>query len=500
MNRRDFFKATGLGAAAGALTLPRWLRAAAKSAPESQHGGVPNASRPNFLFILTDDQGWGDAAFAGHPYVKTPNLDRLAAESTWIRQFYVANPVCSPTRCSFMTGQYPARFRIHGHFASPAQNAARDMPNRLEPSVPNVASILKGAGYATGHFGKWHLGMTPVNEYGFDDSATMVSGKEGNRPLAGEEEQSKPHFWGRSTRMIVDETIGFIRKNEGRSFYVNVWTLLPHARLDPTPEQLAVYQDAVFDPDHPSWGEWMREYFKQAQDPQQQMRVFLASLTDLDEQVGRLLKFLDDEGLADNTVVVFASDNGPEDYHVANAANAGVGSPGPLRARKRSLYEGGIRTFSLVRWPGRVPAGRRDEESVVGSVDFLPTVCSLAGVSLPDTVKPDGEDVSDIWMGKSRPRRRPLFWEWLFNVAGNKEYAPPPLAVRDGNWKLLFNPTGDRVELYDIPRDSAEKRNVATDHPDVVARLRKLGLEWQATLPAAKPRNVSTTKKPASNE
>jgi N-acetylgalactosamine-6-sulfatase len=471
--------------AAGLLAWPAASRSAA-------------ADRPNVILILTDDQGWGDAHFAGHPYVKTPHLDRLASQGTWFRQFYVASTVCSPSRCALMTSHYPARHQIHGHFADHALNQARHMPDWLDPQTVTVTRLLRDAGYATGHFGKWHLGSgagapTP-GDYGIDAHRTVNA----NGPALGGDvraEQNEPFFRAKSTAMIVDETIAFIRANKGRPFYVNVWTLLPHAPLKPTPEQLAPYATLSPRADDPAFGHWMQQYLGAARDLKSQMQVFCASLTDLDAQLGRLMQALDELKLADNTIVFFTSDNGPEDYRIGNAANAGVGSAGPLRARKRSMYEGGIRTFGLLRWPGRVPAGRVDETSVLGGVDWLPTVCKLAGVTVPDDVRPDGEDVSDIWLGRPRPRRKPLHWEWLFRVWGD-EYHPPMLAIRDGPWKLFVNHDGSRVELYDIPRDVAERQNVADAHPEIVKDLTAKALAWQKSLPSSKAREAATDGKP----
>jgi N-acetylgalactosamine-6-sulfatase len=450
------------------------------------------SGKPNVIFILTDDQGWGDARFAGHPYVSTPNLDKFASQSTWLRQFYVASTVCSPSRCAFLTSQAPARHLIHGHFAEHATNAARHMPDWLNPTTPTLASLLKGAGYATAHFGKWHLGhgagAPPPTDYGFDVSnAVNATGVQ-----LGNEGQD-PYFRARSTAMIVDETIRFIREHKDGPFYVNVWTLLPHALLKPTPEQLAGYDGLAPDAKAPGFGRWMRDYLAHAKDLTSQMKVFCASLTDLDTQLGRLFAALDELQLADNTVIFFSSDNGPEDYRIGNAANAGVGSTGPLRARKRSLYEGGIRTFGLVRWPGHIPAGRRDEASVTSAVDFLPTVCRLAGVAVPASLQPDGEDVSDIWLGGSRPRTKPLHWEWLFNVAGGKDggYLPPMLAVRDGDWKLFVNHNGTGAQLYHIPKDIAEEHDLAAQHPDVVKALTATALDWTKSLPVSPARDAA---------
>jgi len=288
-----------------------------------------------------------------------------------------------------MTGHFPARHRVHGHFASHAVNARRDMPDWLDPKVATVTRLLQQAGYATAHFGKWHLGSgqgapTP-SAYGIDVSRTVNS----NGP--GWPDANSIDFRARSSRLIVDETIRFIEQHKDGPFYVNVWSLVPHATLNPTKEQMAPY----------------RRYGPQRVPYVGASPIYYASVTDLDTQVGRLLKRLDELGLARNTLVLFSSDNGPEDIHIRNANHSGVGSPGPFRGRKRSLYEGGVRLPFLVRWPGHVPAGRVDDADVVTGVDFLPTICRLAGVKLPPGLKLDGEDRSDVLLGASKPRTKP---------------------------------------------------------------------------------------------
>jgi len=457
---------------------------------------APNAcasspkTRPNIIFILTDDQGWNDAHFAGHPYVKTPNLDRFASQSTWFRQFYVASTVCSPSRSAFLTGRYPARHQIHGHFASDTENAARSMPNWLDPNATTLAKLLHDSGYATAHFGKWHLGQNkdapPPAKYGFGVSKTA----DGSGPAF--EEKQDPYFRAKSTALIVDETIKFIKEHKNQPFYANVWTLLPHAPLQPTSEQLKVYESLAPSANAPAFGPWMQKYLAKAKDLKSQMQVFCASLTDLDTQLGRLLDSLEEMKLAENTIIFYSSDNGPEDYRVSNATNAGVGNTGQLRARKRSMYEGGIRTFGLLRWPGHVAAGCVDETSVIGSVDFLPSICKVAGVSVPASLQPDGEDVSEIWLGRShRPRTKPLYWEWLFTVAGGNAdgYMPPALAIRDGDWKLLLNHDGTQTQLFEIPKDIGEEHDVAPAHPDLVQSLTAKARAWLKTLPPSKARD-----------
>ncbi|MCP5113011.1 MAG: sulfatase-like hydrolase/transferase, partial [bacterium] len=259
----------------------------------------------------------------------------------------------------------------------------------------------------------------------------------------------------------------FIDANKDGPFYINVWTLVPHATLHPTEEQMQPY--LRFGP--------RGVPYKGAS------RIYYSSVTDLDAQVGRLMAKLDETKLAGNTLVIFSSDNGPEDIYINNANHSGIGSAGPLRGRKRSLYEGGVRVPFIVRWPGKTPAGRIDDSSVIAGVDFLPTIASIAGVELPSAMKPDGEDRSAALLGKPAPRTKALFWEWRFRIFGHVSNMSPMLAVRDGKWKLLMNPDRGRIELYDIPRDPREKNNIADANPSVVRRLSEKALAWQKTLP-----------------
>jgi len=424
------------------------------------------AARPNFLFILADDLGWGDLGCYGNGQIRTPNIDRMAKQGTLFTQFYVNGSVCSPSRCAFFTGQYPARHRIHGHYATPEQNKARGMSQFLDPKVPNAASLLKSAGYATAHVGKWHLGSRSggpePGAYGFD---FVGSGELDGADGPGDD----PYYRAHSTSNFVNEVIQFVTKNKDKPFYAQLWTLVPHATLNPTPEQLKGYAtQRASGPNFP--------HASAAQ-------IFYASVTDLDTQVGRLLKVLDELGLAKNTLVFLSSDNGPEDIHVKNAGHSGVGSAGPFRGRKRSLYEGGIRVPGIIRWPGRVPAGVVDDTSIVAGVDWLPTVCKLAGVEIPAAHKLDGEAMADVFFGTQRARATPLMWEWRFRIMGEPFHHSPQLAIREGDWKLLMNPDRSRVELYDIKKDLTQLNNVAEKHPDLIARLGERLLAWKNELP-----------------
>ena len=422
-------------------------------------------ARPNFIFVFADDLGWGDLSCYGNDRVKTPNLDRLAEQGTLFTQFYVSGSVCSPSRTAIMTSHYPARHGVHGHYATHEMNERRDMTNWVDPAAHTVTRLLGRAGYATAHFGKWHLGSgvgapTP-GAYGIDNHRTVNT----NGP--GWDDMNTPYFRPKSSRLFVDEAIRFIEEHRGEPFYINVWSLVPHATLNPTDEQLAPYL---------RYGPRNVRHVGAAP-------IFFAAVTGLDTEVGRLMAKLEELGLADNTVVIFSSDNGPEDIHIGNANHSAMGSPGPFRGRKRSLYEGGVRVPFIVRWPGRVPAGRIDDESVVAGVDFLPTVCKLAGVELPADLNPDGEDRSAALLGKPGPRTRPLMWEWRFRVHGYVYNRSPILSIRDGNWKLLMNPDRSRVELYDIPNDPMEVNNLAEKHAGVVRRMSQAVLAWRKTLP-----------------
>jgi len=387
-----------------------------------------------------------------------------------------------------MSGHYPARHNVHHIYRPEAQRdrmREEGVPPFLDPGVQTITRTLQSAGYRTGHFGKWHLGNVPEapapTEYGIEDYrvVTAGAGTEGWPERTIEE-----HWWGKSTDLFVDEAIRFIDEDRDSPFYINLWTLIPHATLDPTPEQLAVYDGLSTNRD--DFEGWMREYFTRAENPDAQMKVWCASMTSLDSAIGRLLGHLEKIGLADDTIIFYTSDNGPEDYRVRNAANAGVGSPFRGRARKRSIYEGGVHVPAIARWPGKIPSGVVDTRSIIGSVDWFPTVCSWADVRIPD-IEPDGEDISDILAGDARDRTSPLFWEWRCNVFGETEYHPPTLAVRDGPWKLFMNPDRSDLALYRIDHDPGELINRAEGEPEVTARLVESLDAWKATLPDRDP-------------
>jgi N-acetylgalactosamine-6-sulfatase len=430
--------------------------------------------RPNIVFVFADDWGWGDLGCYGHPFLKTPNLDALADAGTLFTQFYVCSGVCSPSRAAAMTGQFPARHRIHGHYADHDLNERRGMSNWLDPASPTYTRLLREAGYATGHFGKWHLGngegAPEPFAYGIDECRVNA----GNGPPLGFEvnyhTEDDLGSRSRSSRVIVDEAIAFVERNASRPFLVNVWLNDTHATLDPDPQQLERFRHMM--PGIVS----CRHVGANA--------IYAAAVADSDAHIGRLMARLGELCLADDTIVIFSADNGPEDIVIRNASHSGVGSPGPFRGRKRSLYEGGIRVPFILRWPrGGTRAGFVDDETPLCAADLLPSFCRLAGADVPARLALDGEDMSDVFRGSTRGRTTPLMWEWRFRVHGHVINRSPMLAIRRDEWKLLMNPSRDRVELYEVGKDPSELDNVADRHADVVERLAREVLEWRATLP-----------------
>jgi arylsulfatase A-like enzyme len=430
----------------------------------SAHAQSEKQRKPNVIFILADDLGWGDLSCYGGRKIQTPNIDKLAQEGTLFTQFYQAGSVCSPTRAALMTGRFPARDRIHTAIEVNAEgNSGKGVADFLDPDITTLPDLLVKHGYVTGHYGKWHLGATgnaPIPaEYGILEHRTVVSNDPNKLSRADRSA---------SSRVILDEVISFIERNKDKPFYVNAWMLDVHAILDPSKAQL----DAVAHLGIPN----KVPFYSPAQ-------IYYGTLREMDLQIGRLMQRLRELGLYEHTIVVFSSDNGPEDINVPNASHSGVGSTGPLRGRKRSLYEGGVRVPFIVRWPGKIDAGKVNTQSVIGGADLLPTVCGLTGTPVPQGLFQDGEDRSSVLTGKDLPRKKPLMWEWRYGMPGHLIDKSPTLAIREGNWKLLVNPDGSRLELYDIVSDPMEINNVSARHSDISTRLSELVLGWHRTLP-----------------
>ena len=402
------------------------------------------ADRPNIIFIFADDWGWGDLGCHGHPYLKTPHLDQLAAEGTEFRQFTVASGVCSPSRAAVLTGHFPARHSIHGHFATVESHRKRGMPDWLDPDVVLLPRLLQQAGYATAHFGKWHLTNIMVpdaprpDEYGFDQyGAFNCSGPQ--MPVHDD----------------VKRSIAFIKKcrAEKKPFFLNLWIHEPHTPHYPQPK-------------------YLQQFAHLEKEPQ---RIYAAVLAHADARIGELLATLDELELKDNTLVVFSSDNGPENTGTRRSIDdestgpglgtfASVGTTGGHRGRKRSLLQGGIGVPFIVRWPGKTAKGNIDDTTPITAVDLLPTFCAIAGAQLPGDYVPDGVDQSAALLGKpSSTREKPIFWQWRYSSKRGDNW--PALAVRDGEWKMLQGADPEHTELFRFPKDRLERNDLRRDNP-----------------------------------
>jgi arylsulfatase A-like enzyme len=436
-----------------------------------------DAPKLNVIFILADDLGWGDLGCYGSKQVATPHLDRLAAEGIRFPQFYVASPICSPSRVGFMTGRYPARAKITSYLQTRAGNRHCEQADWLDPNAPFLARFLKAAGYVTAHFGKWHMGggrdvqdaPTP-KAYGFDEHHVNFEGMPPRfehaaikMPAVFEGKEYPRHD---ITAYWVDRAIDFMRRHRDEPFYVNVWPQDTHTPFTPSDKQLEGVGDGP--------------------PPQQRFR---AVLRELDRQVGRLVAAVRELGLEERTLIVFAGDNGPEPSF--NRVRTGG-----LRGMKWSLYEGGVRVPLIARVPGITPKGTVNQTAVVGAVDFLPTVCKLCGVAVPKSADLDGEDVSAAFRGEKSGRTGPLFWEYgrkppppdqkgigSFPYPAEPSAKSPNLAIRDGKWKLLVYADGSGAELYDLATDRNETMNLAASELETAQRLREMVLKWRRRLP-----------------
>jgi arylsulfatase A-like enzyme len=423
-------------------------------------------SPPNIIFILADDLGPGDIGCYGGKNAVTPNIDRLAAQGTRFTQFYVASPICSPSRCGLITGQFPARWRITNFLAERERNRGAEAADFLDPQAPSLPRRLKEAGYRTAHIGKWHLGggrdVTDAPKfapYGYDEHAGTYESPEPHPDITATNwiwsDKDKFKRWQR-TQFFVDKTLDFVRNNQDESCFVNLWL------------------DDVHTP-------WVPDEAAGRGKRQNVPKNLKAVATEMDRQIGRLLAGIKELGIDDNTLVIFASDNGP----MPNLPGRTQG----LRGSKLSLYEGGIRMPFIVRWPGVTPAGVTDAKTVLGAVDMFPTLCRIANVDLPEGIEFDGIDRSASIKGMPvADRPRPLMWEYgrneeFFAYPKQPRDRSPQLAIRDGKWKLLCNADGQGDELYDLSTDREEAHNVKSKHLDVVARLQQTLLDWRRSLP-----------------
>jgi len=429
------------------------------------------ADRPNFVVMVADDLGWGDLGSYGHPDIRTPNLDRLAAEGMRFTDAYAAAPVCSPARTGLMTGRIPSRVGIYD-WIPPGSDV------HLPADETTVAELLRDAGYQTVYLGKWHLNgglgtdQPQPDDHGFDywlatagfampshhDPFNFVRNGVELGPLEGY-----------ACQLLSDEAIAWLSelRDSDRRFLMVVGYHEPHEAIASPPELTASY------PATQNRNE--AEYF--------------ANVTNLDLAVGRVVEALEDLGLAEDTVVLFTSDNGPEMVNRHPQAQRSYGSAGGLRGHKLQLWEGGIRVPLIVRWPGHVAPGSVSFTPVSG-VDLLPTLCAIAGASVPGTLALNGANIAPVLAGDEIDRATPLFWhdykawggprvvlrEGRFKLAawwdGPEILRTDSATMRPGDLELIATAQLVRFELFDLETDPGERHDAAGRYPEIFARMK----------------------------
>lgn len=409
-------------------------------------------SKPNLLFLFADDMGWSDTGFNGRKEWKTPNLDRLASQGTVFDRWYTACPLCAPSRAALMTGKYGIHNTVRGN--------TTDLPS----SEVTIAEALRAQGYATALIGKWHKGAKPDGTFthpldqGFDTTFGYLDARHAweHFPKTFWRGRQEVPVTGYSSDILADEAIRFMQSAK-KPFFLYVPFIEPHFLIEAPDEDVKEYEGK----------------FRENDASQPYNARYAAMIQRLDKSVGRILKALDDQGLASNTLVVFTSDNGATFESGNKGTSRFHDSNAPHRGQKRSLEEGGIRVPACVRWPGRVAAGKRST-AVTSTIDILPTFLAASGGGAPDPAwKVDGINMLDVWTGKAAaPPERTLFWE--FHVENMDMNA----ALR-GDFKLLE--IGGQSFLYNVKEDPQERRPLHGENPAMLQRLKKELKDFLAT-------------------
>jgi arylsulfatase A len=412
-------------------------------------GSVGAAERPNVVVFLADDLGYGDLGCYGHPRIQTPHLDAFARQGVRLTRCYSASAVCSPSRSAILTGRTPHRNGVYTWIAAGSEVHLRT----TEVTLPK---LLKEAGYATAHVGKWHLNgrfnnpaQPQPNDHGYDHwFATQNNAGPSHKDPTNFVRNGKPagKLEGYSAPLVADEAIDWLttKRDKAKPFFLTVWTHEPHLPIESDPEFQKPYADLAED-----------------------FRQHHGNVTQLDHAFGKLMKALDEQKLTDSTLVVFTSDNGPEGDGLKGRSR---GSTGGLRGRKRSMYEGGIRVPGLIRWPGSIKAGTTSDATVIGS-DLFPTALAACGVKTPADRVLDGVDVLPVLTSKAAAvaRKVPLYWRLDMAPAAENLH----LALRDGDWKLLASRDFTNFELYNLKADPEEMTNLREKEPERFAAMRK---------------------------
>ena len=426
-------------------------------------------TKPNIVIIFTDDQGYGDLGIFDSPNIKTPNIDKMAAEGVKLTDFYVAAPLCTPSRAALLTGSHPVRVNM--------ATGSRFMPvilsadsKGLNPDEITIPEILKTVGYTTGIFGKWHLGDQPEflpTKQGFDEFFGIPYSHDihpflpwkglGDFPplplLKNEEVIELEPDADYLTQRITEASIDFIEHHKEEPFFLYIPHPIPHRPLHVSPKFMENVSDA-------------RKAKLALEDGfidyETRDSIYNIAVEEIDWSVGEILKSLKDNGLDENTLVIFTSDNGP--------AKQGIGSAGPLRGFKASTYEGGMRVPTVMRWPNQIEAGQVNHE-LITAMDLLPTIANLTGGEIPQDRTLDGKDVWQVLtQGASSPHE--YFYYYLFRDLK---------AVRSGEWKLHLK-KDKPTELYNLDTDISESNNVIAEHPEIVKRLLKAALDYKKNI------------------
>lgn len=420
-------------------------------------------TKPNVVIIYIDDMGIGDIGCYGGKFVGTPNIDKLAQDGLLFNQYYSAAPVSSASRCGLMTGMFPIKHQINTYLSDRKHNQNCEQKDYLDDKAPSMARAFQQAGYATAHIGKWHLGggrdvdnAPSIRNYGFDEYLSTYESPDADPAITASKwiwcDRDSVKRW-RRTEYFVDRSIEFVKRHTDEPFFLNLWP------------------DDMHTP-------WVPESLQKQGKEWESKNAFIPVLAEMDKQIGRFIKALDELGLSENTIVIFTSDNGPApSFKSARAAY--------MRGTKNSLYEGGIRMPFLIKYPKKIKAGQVNDLSVLSAVDLYPSLCAMAGVSIEKGYKGDGQNYAKVLQGQSKAvRKSELMWDFgrnkFFNSPGNPYDKSPHLAIRSGKWKLLVNGDGSDAQLYDMEMDKQEKNNLATAHPKLVAELSKKACGWYA--------------------
>jgi arylsulfatase A-like enzyme len=445
------------------------------------------AARPNFIFILADDLGYGDIGPFGQEKIQTRHLDRLAREGMRFTQHYAGNAVCAPSRCVLMTGKHPGHAWIRNN-----REVRPEGQTPLRAGEVTIAEVLKGSGYIAGAIGKWGLGPPgsegdPLTQgfdrfYGYNcqrqahnhyptylyDNERRV---ELNNPEFATQQALPPDADPNDSKsyaryrgndyapdLMADQAVRFLRDNRSRPFFLYYPTAIPHLALQVPDAALAKYKSKWPDPPYTGTNRYLPHFAPRA--------AYAAMISRLDEHIGTLMKTIDDLGLATNTVFIFTSDNGPLYDKLGGTDSLFFNSARELRGRKGSLYEGGVRVPLIVRWKGRIAAGSMSDR-VTGFEDWLPTLLELCGAT-NRLAGIDGISFAPTLLGKQQPARPFLYRE--FPAYGGQQ------SVRSGDWKAIRQHLANRrqpirTELYNLKSHPSESRDVAAENPDLLARL-----------------------------